>query len=156
MRESAEQQPGELEKSKNPTTENRRIFVSPRYCTFQAYQPVQYKYVPKPVEIEVKSYQFEAEETGCKNTFGNAVPCAKSKRSPQDDVEAAEADAPADETVETTEAAEEAVEAEAVPAEALPVETRTLEMPYYYTNTYNTLNTLTYPLAYNTYPYAVS
>merc|ERR1712025_824044 len=38
--------------------------------------PVQYKYVPKEVEIEVKSFQPELVQTGCINNFGNAVPCA--------------------------------------------------------------------------------
>merc|ERR1711884_786214 len=48
--------------------------------------PVQYKYVPNEVEIEVKSFQPELVETGCKNSFGNPVPCflpgeARRKRS---------------------------------------------------------------------------
>merc|ERR1712172_67699 len=37
--------------------------------------PVQYKYVPKEVEIEVKTYQPELIETGCANIFGTPVPC---------------------------------------------------------------------------------
>merc|ERR1711971_26344 len=37
--------------------------------------PVQYKYVPKDVEIEVKTYQPELIETGCANIFGTPVPC---------------------------------------------------------------------------------
>merc|ERR1712203_660616 len=37
--------------------------------------PVQYKYVPKEVEIEVKTYQPELIETGCANSFGTPVPC---------------------------------------------------------------------------------
>merc|ERR1711936_1163758 len=37
--------------------------------------PVQYQYVPKEVEIEVKTYQPELIETGCKNSFGTPVPC---------------------------------------------------------------------------------
>merc|ERR1712045_189167 len=37
--------------------------------------PVQYQYVPKEVEIEVKTFQPELVETGCKNSFGTPVPC---------------------------------------------------------------------------------
>merc|ERR1711990_1256458 len=37
--------------------------------------PVQYKYVPKEVEIEVKTFQPELIETGCANSFGTPVPC---------------------------------------------------------------------------------
>merc|ERR1711956_95799 len=37
--------------------------------------PVQYKYVPKEVEIEVKTYQPELIDTGCANIFGTPVPC---------------------------------------------------------------------------------
>ena len=36
---------------------------------------MQYKYVPKEVEIEVKTYQPELIETGCANIFGTPVPC---------------------------------------------------------------------------------
>merc|ERR1711973_753015 len=48
--------------------------------------PIQYKYVPKEVEIEVKSFQPELVKTGCLNSFGNPVPCflpgeARKKRS---------------------------------------------------------------------------
>merc|ERR1712047_71924 len=43
--------------------------------TYTVPQPIQYKYVPKEVEIEVKSYQHEIEATGCVNFFGTAVPC---------------------------------------------------------------------------------
>merc|ERR1712088_346119 len=48
--------------------------------------PIQYKYVPNEVEIEVKSFQPELVQTGCKNSFGNPVPCfiageARRKRS---------------------------------------------------------------------------
>merc|ERR1712172_377615 len=35
---------------------------------------VQYKYVPKEVEIEVKTFQPELIETGCANSFGTPVP----------------------------------------------------------------------------------
>lgn len=44
-------------------------------------QPVATKVVPKEFEVEVKSYEFEPVSTGCKNQFGFDVPCAKSKRS---------------------------------------------------------------------------
>merc|ERR1711963_868968 len=37
--------------------------------------PVQYQYVPKEVEIEVKTFQPELIDTGCKNSFGTPVPC---------------------------------------------------------------------------------
>merc|ERR1712212_369487 len=48
--------------------------------------PIQYKYVPNEVEIEVKSFQPELVKTGCVNSFGNPVPCflpgeARKKRS---------------------------------------------------------------------------
>merc|ERR1711997_499691 len=48
--------------------------------------PIQYKYVPNEVEIEVKSFQPELVKTGCINNFGNPVPCflpgeARKKRS---------------------------------------------------------------------------
>merc|ERR1711970_294891 len=56
--------------------------------------PVQYKYVPNEVEIEVKSFQPELVETGCKNSFGNPVPCflpgeARRKRSADEETPAA-------------------------------------------------------------------
>jgi len=47
----------------------------PLTYTIPAIQPIQYKYVPKEVEIEVKSYQPEVQETGCVNSFGTPVPC---------------------------------------------------------------------------------
>ena len=63
---------------------------------FQTFQPapVQYKYVPNEVEIEVKSFQPELVETGCKNSFGNPVPCflpgeARRKRSADEETPAA-------------------------------------------------------------------
>merc|ERR1711997_830108 len=48
--------------------------------------PIQYKYVPNEVEIEVKSFQPELVKTGRLNSFGNPVPCflpgeARKKRS---------------------------------------------------------------------------
>ena len=67
--------------------------------------PIQYKYVPKEVEIEVKTYQPEVAATGCVNAFGNPVPCAARKRR------------------DTEEAAEVAEAAPAAPK---------LELPYYY------------------------
>merc|ERR1712212_755636 len=56
--------------------------------------PVQYKYVPNEVEIEVKSFQPELVKTGCVNSFGNPVPCflpgeARKKRSADEETPAA-------------------------------------------------------------------
>ena len=48
---------------------------------------MQYKYVPKEYEVEVKSYQHELVDTGCTNVFGTPVPC-RAKRS-ADEAEAA-------------------------------------------------------------------
>merc|ERR1739838_559325 len=44
-------------------------------ATYAIPSPVQYKYVPKEVEIEVKTFQPELIETGCANSFGTPVPC---------------------------------------------------------------------------------
>merc|ERR1712055_981799 len=55
------------------------------------------KPVVKEIEVPVETIKFVAAETGCTNSFGHAVPCARKKRQ-------------ADEAV--------AVEAEAAPAEA--------------------------------------
>merc|ERR1712026_9028 len=74
--------------------------------TYTLPAPIQYKYVPKEVEIEVKSFQPEVVATGCVNAFGNPVPCAQRKRR------------------EAEETAEEAAPA----APAAPK----LEVPYYY------------------------
>ena len=41
---------------------------------------MQYKYVPKEYEVEVKSFQPELVQTGCVNSFGTPVPC-RAKRS---------------------------------------------------------------------------
>ena len=41
---------------------------------------MQYKYVPKEYEVEVKSFQPELVQTGCVNSFGTPVPC-REKRS---------------------------------------------------------------------------
>merc|ERR1711994_197553 len=59
--------------------------------------PVQYQYVPKEVEIEVKTFQPELIETGCKNSFGTPVPCfiAGEARKKRDAEEAAAAVVPA-------------------------------------------------------------
>jgi hypothetical protein len=116
------------------------------------YQPVVQKLVPKEYEVEIKTYQAELVDTGCKNSFGVSVPCAaaKTKRSPQDsDAEAAPAEAA------PAEAAEEkpAETAEEKPAEAVAVAPQARLLPYYYTNAYNAVP-LTYaaqPLTY-TYP----
>merc|ERR1712079_692489 len=56
--------------------------------------PIQYKYVPYEVEIEVKSFQPELVKTGCVNSFGNPVPCflpgeARKKRSADEETPAA-------------------------------------------------------------------
>merc|ERR1712193_603655 len=45
------------------------------YAPQVVHQPIQYKYVPKEVPVEVKSFEPELVETGCKNSFGNPVPC---------------------------------------------------------------------------------
>jgi len=126
------------------------------------YQPVIQKFVPKEYEVEVKTYQAELVETGCKNSFGVSVPCARKRRSPQEE-EPAATEAPAEAARAEAEAAP--AEAEAAPAEAAPAEAAPAEaapaaapaaklLPYYYTNAYNTLP-LTYavhhPLTY-TYP----
>merc|ERR1712213_278943 len=61
--------------------------------TYTLPAPIQYKYVPKEVEIEVKSFQPEVAATGCVNAFGNPVPCAQRKR--REAEETAEEAAPA-------------------------------------------------------------
>ena len=55
------------------------------------YQPVVQKLVPKEYEVEIKSYQAELVDTGCKNAFGNPVPCAKAKRQAEEAAEEAAA-----------------------------------------------------------------
>jgi len=123
------------------------------------YQPVIQKLVPKEYEVEVKTYQAELVDTGCKNSFGVSVPCAaaKTKRSPQEAEAAAEA-APA-EAAPAEAAPAEAAPAEAAPAAAeekpavAPVVPGARLLPYFYSNAYNTVP-LTYaaqPLTY-TYP----
>merc|ERR1712080_325930 len=49
------------------------------------------------IEVPVETIKFEVAETGCKNSFGHAVPCARRKRQAEDAVEVgAEAAAPAE------------------------------------------------------------
>ena len=98
------------------------------------YQPVVQKLVPKEYDVEVKSYQLELKETGCKNSFGNPVPC-RSRRSPQDTAAPAKpAETPAAPAAAAPAAAAPAAEkpVEAVPA---PVPTARL-LPYFYNNAY--------------------
>merc|ERR1711942_614815 len=52
------------------------------------------KPVAKEIEVPVETIKFEAAETGCKNSFGNPVPClqegeARRKREADDEAEAA-------------------------------------------------------------------
>ncbi|TRY66988.1 hypothetical protein TCAL_15863 [Tigriopus californicus] len=114
-------------------------------------QPVETKFVPEEFDVEVKTYELEKVETGCKNIFGLDVPCAKKeKRSADEDMTVVEV-APEAETSEVE------AEAEAKPAvyaaNTLPLTYNTLPVAF---NTYNTLplayNNL--PLAYNTLPVA--
>lgn len=58
--------------------------------TYTVPAPVQYKYVPKEVEIEVKTFQPEVTTTGCVNVFGTPVPC-RAKRDADEAAEAEEA-----------------------------------------------------------------
>merc|ERR1712243_513205 len=51
------------------------------------------KPVVKEVEVPVETIKFVAAETGCKNSFGHAVPCARKRR--QAEAAPAEAAAPA-------------------------------------------------------------
>jgi len=117
------------------------------------YQPVIQKLVPKEYEVEVKTYQAELVDTGCKNSFGVNVPCAaKTKRSPQEADATAEAAAEA--APEAAPAAAEEKPAEEKPADVVaPVVPGARLLPYFYSNAYNTVP-LTYaaqPLTY-TYP----
>merc|ERR1712020_2479 len=45
------------------------------------------KPVVKEVEVPVTTLKFEVAETGCKNSFGHAVPCARKRRQAEDAVE---------------------------------------------------------------------
>merc|ERR1712114_69382 len=45
------------------------------------------KPVVKEVEVPVETIKFEVAETGCKNSFGHAVPCARKRRQAEDAVE---------------------------------------------------------------------
>merc|ERR1712058_104828 len=68
--------------------------------------------VVKEVEVPVETIKFEVAETGCKNSFGHAVPCARKRRQAEDAVE---------------------VGAEAAPAEAAaPAATAVLPLPFGY------------------------
>merc|ERR1712055_669302 len=56
------------------------------------------KPVIKEIEVPVETIKFEVADTGCTNSFGNAVPCARKKRDADEEavaVEAAEEAAPA-------------------------------------------------------------
>merc|ERR1712243_544958 len=54
------------------------------------------KPVVKEVEVPVETIKFEVAETGCKNSFGHAVPCARKKRQAEDAVEVGAEAAPAE------------------------------------------------------------
>merc|ERR1712112_542924 len=54
------------------------------------------KPVVKEVEVPVETIKFEAAETGCKNSFGHAVPCARKRRQAEDAVEVGAEAAPAE------------------------------------------------------------
>merc|ERR1712020_294607 len=53
------------------------------------------KPVVKEVEVPVTTLKFEVAETGCKNSFGHAVPCARKRRQAEDAVEVRAEAAPA-------------------------------------------------------------
>merc|ERR1712058_47320 len=53
------------------------------------------KPVVKEVEVPVETIKFEVAETGCKNSFGHAVPCARKRRQAEDAVEFSAEAAPA-------------------------------------------------------------
>merc|ERR1711976_118533 len=59
--------------------------------TYTLPAPVQYKYVPKEVPIEVKTFQPELVETGCKNSFGTPVPCRARREADEEAAEEAAA-----------------------------------------------------------------
>merc|ERR1712126_483344 len=54
------------------------------------------KPVVKEVEVPVETIKFEVAETGCKNSFGHAVPCARKRRQAEDAVEVGAEAAPAE------------------------------------------------------------
>merc|ERR1712114_79424 len=54
------------------------------------------KLVVKEVEVPVETIKFEVAETGCKNSFGHAVPCARKRRQAEDAVEVGAEAAPAE------------------------------------------------------------
>merc|ERR1712080_135703 len=45
------------------------------------------KPVVKEIEVPVETIKFEVAETGCKNSFGHAEPCARRRRQAEDAVE---------------------------------------------------------------------
>merc|ERR1712105_84682 len=51
------------------------------------------KPVAKEIEVPVTTIKFEAAETGCTNSFGNAVPCGRKRRQAEDEAVAVEAEA---------------------------------------------------------------
>merc|ERR1712243_238521 len=57
------------------------------------------KPVVKEVEVPVETIKFEVAETGCKNSFGHAVPCARKRRQAEDAVEVGAEAAPAEAAV---------------------------------------------------------
>merc|ERR1712243_432800 len=54
------------------------------------------KPVVKEVEVPVETIKFEVAETGCKNSFSHAVPCARKRRQAEDAVEVGAEAAPAE------------------------------------------------------------
>merc|ERR1712183_843068 len=53
------------------------------------------KPVIKEIEVPVETIKFEVADTGCTNSFGNAVPCARKKRDADEEAVALEAPAAA-------------------------------------------------------------
>merc|ERR1712226_890100 len=51
------------------------------------------KPVAKEIEVPVTTIKLEAAETGCTNSFGNAVPCGRKRRQAEDEAVAVEAEA---------------------------------------------------------------
>lgn len=66
---------------------NNLAYSAPLTYSALPIQTVQNKLVPKEYEVEVKTIEFTAAESDCKNSFGMAVPCAKSKRSAEEEKE---------------------------------------------------------------------
>lgn len=63
-------------------------FGAPLTYTVPAIQPIQYKYVPKEYEVEVKSFQPEVQATGCVNVFGTPVPCREKREADEEEAAA--------------------------------------------------------------------